>query len=62
MSTGAYPHDLKVQIGCLYVPPQARMPAIYGDAALLQQALLDKRTAKPLTAFWRLLGAIWRWA
>lgn len=48
----------KVQIGLIYVRP---MPAIYGDDLRLQSALLDKRTAKPLNAFKRLVFAAWRW-
>lgn len=50
----------KLNIGCSYVPFQA--PLVHGDAALLQSALLDKRTATPLTGFRWLLGVIWSWA
>jgi len=31
-----------MKIGCKYEPPAPRMPEIYGDAALLQLALLKK--------------------
>jgi hypothetical protein len=48
----------KVQIGLLCRRP---MPAIHGDALLLQSALLERRTARPLSRLQRLLGKVWQW-
>lgn len=47
-----------VQIGLLYT---TAMPIIQGHALTLQTALLDKRTAKPLTPLLRLIGCAWMW-
>lgn len=48
----------RVRIGLCYIRPA--MP-IQGDAVILQTALLDKRSARPLRAWQRLLGGIWSW-
>jgi len=48
----------RVQIGLLHTRP---MPQIYGDALRLQSALIDKRTARPLSVLQRLACAIGRW-
>lgn len=47
-----------VRIGCAYQPPPAR---IGSDGERVQAALLEPRTALPMTALHRLLGAIWNW-
>ena len=46
-----------VQIGLLYQP---RLPAIEGHALRIQAALLDKRTATPLTGLKQMFGFFWR--
>lgn len=48
----------KVQIGLLYTRPP---PIIQGDALRLQKALLDQRTANPLTRLSRIIGGVWSW-
>lgn len=47
-----------VQIG---IRAPFTMPIIQGHALMLQSALLDKRTATPLSSLQRFFGAIWRW-
>ena len=47
-----------VRIGLLHQRP---MPAIYGDALRLQAALIDKRTARPLSTLQRVACAVGRW-
>lgn len=47
----------KVQIGLLYKRP---LPIIQGDALRLQSALLEPRTANPLSRIGRALGTLWR--
>lgn len=46
-----------VQIGLLYKRP---MPSIHGDALRLQSALIDPKTATPLTGLQRIYRAIMR--
>ena len=48
----------KVKIGLLYCPA---MPVMQGDALKLQAALLEKRTAHPLTPLMRAAGRVWGW-
>ncbi|CAN5859513.1 hypothetical protein BH11PSE13_BH11PSE13_12430 [soil metagenome] len=38
-----------------------RMPQFSGDAELIQEALLERRTARPLPLVDRIVGAVWRW-
>lgn len=38
-----------------------RMPEFSADAELLQEAVLEPRTAKPLPVLQRIAGALWRW-
>lgn len=53
------PHNTgRVQIGIAYTRPPMRLQ---GDAFLIQQALLDARTAQPLTLRQRVFGYVWRW-
>lgn len=40
---------------------QRPLPAIDREAERLQAALLEPRTARPLTPLQRVLGAAWRW-
>ncbi|MBK5203892.1 MAG: hypothetical protein JJD98_00335 [Polaromonas sp.] len=47
-----------LQVGLLYQRP---MPAIHGDGYLLQTALLDPRSAQPLSLLMRVLGRVWQW-
>jgi hypothetical protein len=47
-----------VHIGGAIAP---RMPAFSSDAELIQQALLETRTARPLPALQRIAGALWAW-
>lgn len=49
----------KVLIGCAYTH---RPPVATRDGETLQEALLDPRTAKPLTPMQRIAGALWRLA
>lgn len=48
----------KLQIGRCYIRPAMR---VEGDALPLQAALLEKRSAKPLSLLMRVLGSVWRW-
>ncbi|MEZ2293071.1 hypothetical protein [Variovorax sp. RCC_210] len=41
------------------LPP--RMPTFSADAELVQEALLDRRTAAPRPLLQRIAGAAWRW-
>lgn len=45
-------------IGSAYTPPP---PAMSQDAELAQAALLEPRTARPLSVPARIFGAVWRW-
>lgn len=47
-----------VLIGCAYQRPA---PVISRDGERIQEALLDKRTEKPLSLPARLAGAVWGW-
>ena len=47
-----------IQIGLLHQPA---MPTIQGDALRLQAALLEKRTARPLSPLMRAAGRVWGW-
>lgn len=47
-----------LRIGIAHQRPPARIDR---EAERLQVALLEPRTARPLTLLQRLLGAIWRW-
>lgn len=49
-----------LQIGAMHTP-DAQLPEIYGDAEMLQSALLEPRTARPLPLILRAAGAAWRW-
>jgi hypothetical protein len=51
-------HTGKVQIGRAYIPPPHPMSH---HAQQLQAALLEPRTARPLTLLQRMFGVIWRW-
>lgn len=47
-----------ITIGIAYMP----RPQCQGHhAERIQAALLDERTAKPLTGVWRVVGRFWRW-
>lgn len=47
-----------ILIGAAYTPP----PAPYSrDAECIQAALLEPRTAHPLSLINRIAGAVWRW-
>lgn len=48
----------KVQVGLQYIPRPQR---IEGDAAAIQRALLDPRTAEPASLPRRFLGFLWGW-
>lgn len=41
------------------IPPKP--PEFSADAELIQEALLERRTARPLPALHRIAGAVWRW-
>lgn len=58
MKTVPYTTRAGVQIGLLYKRPA---PTLDRDGLLLQEALLDQRTARPAPLHARVLGAIWRW-
>jgi len=49
----------KLRIGIAHVPRQ-RID-LTGDSLRLQSALLDPRTAQPVSRVQRVIGAIWRW-
>lgn len=46
---------------CIGIAHQPRPAAADRDAQRLQDALLERRTAAPLTLLQRLAGAAWRW-
>jgi len=47
-----------VQIG---ITARPRMPHPDEDGGLVQEALLEPRTARPLRLIQRAAGAVWRW-
>lgn len=47
-----------VQIGCAHTPKPAPLTR---DAELTQAALLEPRTARPLSLLQRIAGALWAW-
>ncbi len=47
-----------IRIGIAHQP---RLAAVEGDGLLLQDALLEARTAQPLPLLQRVAGAVWRW-
>ena len=49
----------RVRIGIAYIPRQTQPPS--ADAALIQQALLDKRCDQPVPFINRVLAPFWRW-
>lgn len=56
--TGPWRTSSGVVVGCMCEP---RPPALDRDALLLQEALLEPRTAQPLPTPARVLGAFWKW-
>lgn len=46
-----------LRIGCAWTPPPARISA---DLEKVQAALLEPRTARPLSLLERIFGAVWR--
>ena len=49
----------KVLIGIAYIPRHRYLQS--ADQVLTQAALLDKRTARPVSALRRVAGVVWRW-
>ncbi len=47
-----------LRIGRAHVPPP--LP-VQGDAVLIQAALLEPRTARPLPLLQALIGRVWKW-
>ena len=47
-----------LHIGGAVTPP---LPIFSVDAELIQQALLEPRTSRPLPVLQRIAGAVWRW-
>lgn len=47
-----------IHIGGAIAP---RMPELSADAELIQEALLEKRTAQPRPFLNRIAGALWAW-
>jgi len=47
-----------LRIGIAYIPPA---PAMTRTDELVQAALLEPRTAQPMSLLQSVLGAIWRW-
>lgn len=65
MSTMSVPHICRthvtragIVIGGAYIPPA---PAMTRTDELVQAALLEPRTAQPMSLLQSVLGAIWRW-
>ena len=49
----------KVLIGVAYIPRHRYLQS--ADQVLTQAALLDKRTARPVSVLRRMAGVVWRW-